>query len=217
MPIRPTDATKQRNAIKNRDSDPTRLRKHQGKNSNQDSDSNGTSNGGDDNGNYSQHEVDDGDGDGDDDENNFDVECILAEKKDLGSGRTLYLVNWKGFEEKDYTWEPREHFHAPDTISDWEAYKRKTAEPERYDWRAWDKIYGEVYGDEDFIQNSERGLLESHIFPSLGDQRHPTHALVEPLDSVKNTEGEGERPKIFDHQSAAVRDNIQVSSYDHIE
>ncbi|KAK6341094.1 hypothetical protein TWF696_009397 [Orbilia brochopaga] len=86
-------------------------------------------------------EEDDDDDDNDDD--NFDVEGIVAEKWDPRSSRMLYLVHWKGFEEKDYTWEPKKHFHAPDTLLDWEALKQATPAHQRFDWRAWDRRFGD--------------------------------------------------------------------------
>ncbi|KAF3941242.1 hypothetical protein ABW19_dt0207937 [Dactylella cylindrospora] len=67
----------------------------------------------------------------------------MAEKWDPRLNKMLYLVNWKGFEEKDYTWEPEEHFHAPETLLEWENYKKTTPMPQRFDWRDWDKTYGD--------------------------------------------------------------------------
>ncbi|KAJ6262139.1 hypothetical protein Dda_2944 [Drechslerella dactyloides] len=92
---------------------------------------------------------DDADDYGDDDDDNFDVECIVAEKWDQKSRRMLYLVHWKGFEEKDYTWEPKKHFHAPDTLSDWEALKLHTPAHKRFDWKAWDRRFGIDHENQD--------------------------------------------------------------------
>ncbi|KAK6528641.1 hypothetical protein TWF694_003898 [Orbilia ellipsospora] len=217
MPIRTTDtidAAEQRKTIKNNDNNTTHLRNHhldKGKhsNSNDDHDDNG---GGGDNANQYEHEKHDGDHgyDHDDDKNNFDVECIVAEKKDPRSGKTVYLVNWKGFEEKDYTWEPKEHFHAADTLSDWEACKQRTVESERYDWRAWDQTYGEFYEDEDIIQNSEQGLFESRISLFQGDQTYPTHQPAEPPRSIKGSQAEESHPPSLEKHSEATRENIQL-------
>ncbi|EPS45226.1 hypothetical protein H072_807 [Dactylellina haptotyla CBS 200.50] len=94
-----------------------------------------------------------------DDENNFDVECIVVEKEDHRSGRQLYLVNWKGFEEKDFTWEPREHFHDQCTLADWDAFKKKTAEYERFNWRVWDR----TYGDDSTTRSSQERDLKTNL------------------------------------------------------
>ncbi|KAF3912952.1 hypothetical protein ABW21_db0203771 [Orbilia brochopaga] len=101
------------------------------------------------------------DDEGDDD--NFDVEGIVAEKWDRRSKKMLYLVHWKGFEEKDHTWEPREHFHAPDTLLDWEAFKQTTPVNERFDWHAWDKRFGNEHED-------PNGEISDHE----ADSYHPT-------------------------------------------
>ena len=50
--------------------------------------------------------------------NEYEVEAIVAKRRK--KGRTEYLVNWKGYEKSDNTWEPTENLHCPEKVIEFE-------------------------------------------------------------------------------------------------
>ncbi|RDW95344.1 hypothetical protein BP5796_01107 [Coleophoma crateriformis] len=52
----------------------------------------------------------------------FDVDCILAEKDD--GNRKLYLIKWTGYDELESTWEPEEHIK-PTIFEEWSDTKMR--------------------------------------------------------------------------------------------
>ena len=54
------------------------------------------------------------------DEENYEVEDIVNHRHK--KGKVEYLIRWKGYTEKDDTWEPEENLDCPDKIT---AYNKK--------------------------------------------------------------------------------------------
>ena len=67
----------------------------------------------------------------------YEVECILAEKKSKGAVK--YLTAWKGYPETEHDWLPRENFSEGDAFSKWTATKKSVAKREQkpFDVKAW--------------------------------------------------------------------------------
>ncbi|KAF4556737.1 Hypothetical protein D9617_1g086170 [Elsinoe fawcettii] len=53
----------------------------------------------------------------------FDVEEVIAARK--FNGEVKYLVKWDGYDYGECTWEPRESFHDPETITRWKQRREK--------------------------------------------------------------------------------------------
>jgi chromobox protein 1/chromobox protein 5 len=46
----------------------------------------------------------------------YEVEKIIAKR--TNKGRTEYRIRWKGYSEKDDTWEPTENLNCPEKVRD---------------------------------------------------------------------------------------------------
>jgi len=57
----------------------------------------------------------------------FPVECILAEKKEAHN-RLYYLISWAGYPEEKSTWEPRNNIQDPAILKVWKETKNLEAE-----------------------------------------------------------------------------------------
>ena len=58
-----------------------------------------------------------------DEDNEYEVEKILDHRK---KGRqTEYQVKWKGYSDKDNTWEPQENCHSLDLMEEFQNQRRK--------------------------------------------------------------------------------------------
>ena len=44
----------------------------------------------------------------------------IVDKRTYGSGKVEYLLKWKGYDEKNNTWEPKENFESEDLIKEFE-------------------------------------------------------------------------------------------------
>ena len=58
-------------------------------------------------------------------EEDYEVECILAERK--STGIVEYLTAWKGYPETEHKWLPRENFNGDDIFNEWANTQKRIA------------------------------------------------------------------------------------------
>ena len=74
------------------------------------------------------------------DTNNFEVERVVEKRFD-SNGKSNYLIKWKGYDEKDNTWEPRDNLDCNDLIDEFERVRREKSE----------KVNEELYFSSKFV------------------------------------------------------------------
>lgn len=91
----------------------------------------------------------------------------------------VYLVKWKGYESKDWSWEPRTNFIDQGMIRKWER-ERDTKDPsELFDWRAWDRERS-LEQEEDEEEEEESGP-ESTDIDDVDDRARATRFIRTPV------------------------------------
>ncbi len=111
----------------------------------------------------------------------YEVECILAEKRSKGAIK--YLTAWKGYSEIEHEWLPRENFNEGDAFSQWTVTKTRINKglQKPFDVKAWKQrcnaILSEIRSRKERRRVKRLRLIErDKLIPVGGEQNNNTQS-----------------------------------------